>query len=148
MILGIGMDLCEIGRIQKALDRWGERFAGKVLVEHELQRFRRHRKPAAYLAKRFAAKEAFSKAVGRGIRYPVNWHNVGVVNARSGKPSLEFSAALLEWMRERGMGTVHLSLTDETGLAAAYVIVEAAEAGPDSDPGPAVATAFAEGRKA
>ena len=128
MILGIGMDLCDIVRIQKALDRWGERFAGKILVEHELKRFRAHRKPAAYLAKRFAAKEAFSKAVGRGIRYPVNWHNVGVVNAPSGKPSLKFSPALETWMKERGMGEVHLSLTDEIAMAAAYVIVEKAEA--------------------
>jgi holo-[acyl-carrier protein] synthase len=128
VILGIGMDLCDIVRIQKALDRWGDRFAGKVLVEHELKRFRAHRKPAAYLAKRFAAKEAFSKAVGRGIRHPVNWHNIGVVNAPSGKPSFKFSAALEAWMKERGMGTVHLSITDEIAMAAAYVIVEKAEA--------------------
>src|SRR5688572_9079086 len=72
MIYGIGMDLCEIGRIRKALERWGERFAQKILVESEMQRFRRHRKPEAFLAKRFAAKEAFSKAVGRGIRHPVS----------------------------------------------------------------------------
>lgn len=127
MILGIGMDLCDIVRIQKALDRWGERFAGKILVEHELKRFRAHRKPAAYLAKRFAAKEAFSKAVGRGIRYPVNWHNVGVINASSGKPSLQFSPALEAWLKGRGVGAVHLSLTDEISMAAAYVIIEKAE---------------------
>jgi len=124
MILGIGMDLCEIGRIQRALDRWGERFAKKVLVDSELQRYRRHRKPAAYVAKRFAAKEAFSKAVGRGIRYPVNWHNIGVENERSGKPVLRFSPALDAWLKARGVAVVHVSLTDETNLAAAYVIVE------------------------
>ena len=127
MILGIGMDLCDIVRIQKAVDRWGERFAEKILVEQELKRFRAHRKPAAYLAKRFAAKEAFSKAVGRGIRYPVNWHNVSVVNAPSGKPSLQFSPALASWLKERGVGAVHLSLTDEISMAAAYVIIEKAE---------------------
>jgi len=128
MILGIGMDLCDIVRIQKALDRWGERFAERILVGHELKRFRSHRKPAAYLAKRFAAKEAFSKAVGRGIRYPVNWHNVGVINAPSGKPSLQFSPVLQAWLKERGVGAVHLSLTDEISMAAAYVIIEKAEA--------------------
>ena len=129
MILGIGMDLCEIARVQRALDRWGERFAEKILVAQELERFRRHAKPAAYLAKRFAAKEAFSKAVGRGIRHPVNWHNVSVENARSGKPQLVFSPALDAWLKERRVTAVHVSLTDETALAAAYVIVECAEEG-------------------
>ena len=85
MILGIGTDLCEIGRIQAALDRFGPRFAGKILVASELTRFARHRKPAAYLAKRFAAKEAFSRAMGTGIHFPVNWHNVWVENERSGQ---------------------------------------------------------------
>ena len=118
------MDLCEIGRIQRALDRFGERFARKILVESELERFRRNRKPAAYLAKRFAAKEAFSKALGTGIRHPVNWHNVAVENARSGKPSLRFSPALDALLKSRGVTKVHVSLTDETSLAAAYVIVE------------------------
>ncbi len=70
MILGIGTDLCDIGRVQRALDRYGERFATRILVEAEMERFLRHRKPAAYLAKRFAAKEAFSKAMGTGLRYP------------------------------------------------------------------------------
>jgi holo-[acyl-carrier protein] synthase len=127
MIYGIGMDLCEIGRIQKALERWGERFAHKILVESEMQRFHRHRRPAAFLAKRFAAKEAFSKAVGRGIRHPVSWHTITVVNAASGKPSLQFTPALEAWLKERGIGAVHVSITDEINMAAAYVIAEAAE---------------------
>ena len=70
MILGIGTDLCDIGRIERALERFGERFAARILVEAELRRFRLHRKGAAYLAKRFAAKEAFSKALGTGILAP------------------------------------------------------------------------------
>ena len=86
MILGIGTDLCEIGRIQRAMDRFGDRFARKILGASELERFRSHRQPAAYLAKRFAAKEAFSKAIGTGIRYPVTWRNVNVVNGPSGRP--------------------------------------------------------------
>ena len=93
MIIGIGTDLCEIGRVQRALDRHGERFARKILVESELDRFRQHRKPAAYLAKRFAAKEAFSKAMGTGIHFPVNWHNVSVDNERSGRPMLRVLGA-------------------------------------------------------
>lgn len=124
MILGIGTDLCDIGRIEKVLERFGERFAARILVESELRRFRQHRKGAAYLAKRFAAKEAFSKALGTGIHFPVNWHNVWVENARSGKPSLKFSRPLAALLERRGIASVHLSITDEIGMACAFVVVE------------------------
>lgn len=124
MIIGIGTDLCEIGRVQRALDRHGERFARKILIEPELDRFRQHRKPAAYLAKRFAAKEAFSKAMGTGIHFPVNWHNVSVENGRSGRPILQFSAPLEVLLRSRGVTAAHLSLTDEIGMACAFVVLE------------------------
>jgi holo-[acyl-carrier protein] synthase len=124
MILGIGTDLCEIGRIEKALGRFGERFAQRILVPSELEVFRRRRKSAAYLAKRFAAKEAFSKAMGTGIHFPVNWHNVWVVNNRAGAPALEFSKALAALLKRRAIERVHISLTDEVGLACAYVILE------------------------
>ncbi len=124
MIAGIGTDLCDVGRIQRALDRYGERFARRILVESELERFRRHRKPAAYLARRFAAKEAFSKAMGTGIRFPVNWHNICVENERSGKPVLRFSDALSQLLHSRGIVAAHISITDEIGLASAYVILE------------------------
>jgi holo-[acyl-carrier protein] synthase len=124
VILGIGTDLVEIDRIEAALDRWGERFALKILVPRELDRFARHRKRAAYLAKRFAAKEAFSKAMGTGIRHPVNWQNIGVVNHASGRPYLELSADLGDFVRSRGILNVHVSLTDERGIAAAFVVLE------------------------
>ena len=124
MIIGIGTDLCEIGRVQRALNRHGERFARKILIESELDRFRQHRKPAAYLAKRFAAKEAFSKAMGTGIHFPVNWHNVSVANGRSGRPMLQFSAPLEVLLRSRGVTATHLSLTDEIGMACAFVVLE------------------------
>jgi len=124
VILGIGTDLCDIGRVERVLKRFGEKFAERILVASELQRFRRHRKPAAYLAKRFAAKEALSKALGTGIHFPVNWHNVWVENARSGRPSLKFSNALARLLAERGVEEVHLSLTDEIGMACAFVVVE------------------------
>ena len=89
-----------------------------------MERFRRHRKPAGYLAKRFAAKEAFSKALGTGIRFPVNWHNVWVENERSGKPVLKFSRPLAALLKKRGVKNVYLSLTDEPHLACAFVVVE------------------------
>jgi holo-[acyl-carrier protein] synthase len=124
LIYGIGTDVVEIGRIEKALERWGERFAERILCPPELARFKKHKQPVAYLAKRFAAKEAFTKALGTGIRAPANWHGVWVVNHRSGKPQLEFSAALAELLRSRGIRRSHLTLTDERGMAAATVILE------------------------
>lgn len=126
MILGIGTDLCEISRIEKALGRFGERFAQRILVPSELEVFRRRRKSAAYLAKRFAAKEAFSKAMGTGIHFPVNWHNVWVVNNRAGAPALEFSKPLAALLKRLGIEKVHITLTDEIGLACAFVIFEGA----------------------
>jgi holo-[acyl-carrier protein] synthase len=127
MIYGVGNDVVEIGRIERALERFGERFAARILVASEIEVFRRRRARAGYLAKRFAAKEAFSKALGVGIRYPVNWHNVWVVNERSGKPALEFSRPLAALLKRRGVAKVHLSLTDEIGMACAFVVIE----GPD-----------------
>jgi len=124
VIVGIGTDLVEIARVAAALARHGDRFAHRILVAREYERFAAHRKPAAYLAKRFAAKEAFSKAMGTGIRAPVNWHNIGVVNHASGRPYLELSEALADLVRRRGIRNVHVSITDERGIAAAFVVLE------------------------
>jgi holo-[acyl-carrier protein] synthase len=121
----VGTDLIEVQRVARVLERYGERFARRILCEPELKRFRAHRQPVAYLAKRFAAKEAFSKALGTGIHAPANWHGVWVSNLRSGKPVLEYSPALAELMRGRGITRSHVSITDERGMAAATVILEA-----------------------
>ncbi len=124
MILGTGTDLVDIRRIERALARFGHRFARRVLVDEEYQRFCTHAKPAHYLAKRFAAKEAFSKAMGTGIHFPVNWHNVSVANERSGKPYLKFSASLAALIEQRGISRAHLSLSDEVEMACAFVVLE------------------------
>ena len=124
MIYGVGTDLIEIRRIERALERFGERFARRILCQPELRRFHGHRQPAAYLAKRFAAKEAFTKALGTGIHAPANWHGVWVSNLRSGKPVLEFSAALKQLLEARRIRGAHLSLTDEHHVACATVILE------------------------
>ena len=124
MIYGVGTDVVEIGRIAKALERFGERFARRVLCEPELKRFARHRLPANYLAKRFAAKEAFTKALGTGIHAPANWHGVWVTNLKSGKPVLEFTPALQQLLRQRNIAHAHVSLSDEKGVAFATVILE------------------------
>ncbi|MCD6040790.1 MAG: synthase [Burkholderiales bacterium] len=126
MIYGIGTDVVEIERIRKALERWGERFAERVLCEPELERFRSHKQPISYLAKRFAAKEAFTKALGTGIRAPANWHGVWVINRPSGKPELEYSSELRSLLQKRGISRSHLTLTDERGVAVATVILECA----------------------
>ena len=124
MIYGVGTDLIEIKRVERVLARFGERFARRILCEPELKRFRAHKQPVAYLAKRFAAKEAFTKALGTGIHAPANWHGVWVVNLKSGKPQLEFSDELQELLQQRQIRRSHLSLTDEREIAAATVILE------------------------
>jgi holo-[acyl-carrier protein] synthase len=124
MIYGVGTDLIEIKRVERVLKRFGDRFAQRILCEPELKRFRSHKQPVAYLAKRFAAKEAFTKALGTGIHAPANWHGVWVVNLKSGKPVLEFSPPLKELLRQRKIRNSHLSLTDEREIAAATVILE------------------------
>jgi holo-[acyl-carrier protein] synthase len=124
VIYGVGTDLIEIRRVERVLERFGERFARRILCEPELKRFRAHRQPVAYLAKRFAAKEAFTKALGTGIHAPANWHGVWVINLKSGKPQLQFSDALQELLKQKQIRSSHLSLTDEREIAAATVILE------------------------
>jgi holo-[acyl-carrier protein] synthase len=124
MIYGVGTDLIEIPRVARVLERFGERFARRILCEPELRRFRAHKQPVAYLAKRFAAKEAFTKALGTGIHAPANWHGVWVTNMKSGKPELNFSDPLKVLLAKRRVSRSHLSLTDERGMASATVILE------------------------
>jgi holo-[acyl-carrier protein] synthase len=124
VIYGVGTDIVEVGRIEKALARFGERFAKRILCDPELKRFQNHRQKANYLAKRFAAKEAFTKALGTGIHAPANWHGVWVKNLPSGKPVLEFSESLKALMDKWQISNTHLSLADERGMAVATVILE------------------------
>lgn len=124
MIFGVGTDVVEISRIEAALKRHGERFALRILCPPELERFKRHRLPANYLAKRFAAKEAFTKALGTGIKSPANWHGVWVRNLASGRPVLEFSEPLQKLLKMKGVTSAHISLSDEKGVAFATVILE------------------------
>ena len=129
MIVGIGTDICDIRRIERALERHGDRFAEKVLGPRELEVFRARRARVAargmrYVATRFAAKEAFSKAVGLGMRMPMQWRSCQVINARSGKPEIVLSGDLADWFGARGW-KVHVTVTDESDYAAAFVVVEA-----------------------
>jgi len=130
MIIGLGSDLCNIERIQASLDRFGERFERRVFTD--VERAKAARRPftkAGTLAKRFAAKEAFSKAVGTGFRAGVFMKDIGVVNAPSGAPTLALTGgakARLDAMTPQGHAmAVHLTLTDDHPWAQAFVILEA-----------------------
>ncbi|WP_419321149.1 holo-ACP synthase [Caulobacter sp. ErkDOM-E] len=129
MIIGIGSDLCDIRRIEKSLERFGDRFTNKVFTD--IERTRSERKPdrASSYAKRFAAKEACSKALGTGLKRGVHLAGMGVVNLPSGKPTMALTggaAAQLASMVPAGMTPViHLSLTDDHPYAQAFVIIEA-----------------------
>ncbi|PXA99459.1 holo-ACP synthase [Nostoc sp. 3335mG] len=130
MIVGLGSDLCNIERIRNSLERFGERFENRVFTEVELGKARRRpHTRAATLAKRFAAKEAFSKAVGTGFRRGVFMKDIGVVNAPSGAPTLALAggaqAALDRLIPEGHEARVHLTLTDDDPWAQAFVVIEA-----------------------
>lgn len=128
MIYGIGTDIIRISRIEAALARNGERFAEKILGPEEFQKYlRRKAKVQArgirFLATRFAAKEAFSKAIGLGMHMPMTWRTMQTLNAPSGKPVAVTSGTLDAFMHQNGL-TAQVSITDEVEYAVAFVIVE------------------------
>jgi holo-[acyl-carrier protein] synthase len=131
MIFGIGTDICDVRRLALVLDRRGERFAEKVLGPHEIEVFRSRRRRVEarglqYLATRFSAKEAFSKAIGLGMRMPMTWRGCEVVKAASGKPEIRLHGELAAWFEARRL-RAHVSVTDETDYAASFVVVECLE---------------------
>jgi holo-[acyl-carrier protein] synthase len=128
MIYGIGTDIIDIRRLRATVERRGERFAQKVLGEHELAVYRARsarvaQRGLSFLATRFSAKEAFSKAIGLGMRMPMTWRACEIVNAASGKPEIRLNGALAEWFAARGL-RAHVSVSDESDYAAAFVVVE------------------------
>ena len=128
MIYGIGTDICDVRRIQASLDRHGERFARKVLSAGELATWqeRSARWPdrgVRYLATRFSAKEAFSKAIGLGMRMPMTWRHCEVAKLPTGQPIIVLHGTLKAWCEARGLHA-HLSVTDETDYAASFCVVE------------------------
>ena len=129
MIIGIGADLSDIRRIQKALDRFGDRFKERCFTELERTRSDRKPDPAWSYAKRFAAKEACAKALGTGIRSDVYWRDMGVVNKPSGQPTLALTGNAAEHLKRLTPpgheAHIHLTLTDEYPYAQAFVVIEA-----------------------
>ncbi len=131
VIVGIGTDICDVRRMRATLARRGERFAERVLGDQELAVFRARRARAevrgvAYLATRFSAKEAFSKAIGLGIRMPMTWRGCEILNEASGKPYVRLNGVLADWFAARGW-RAHVTVTDESDYAASFVVVETLE---------------------
>jgi len=133
MILGIGNDIIDIQRIERTLERYGERFINRLYTDIEQQKSERRRNRAASYAKRFAAKEACSKALGTGIRQGVFWRDMGVVNLRSGQPTMALTGGAAERLaRMVPMDMepqIHLTITDDGPLAQAIVIISAVPGG-------------------
>ena len=128
MIYGIGNDICDVRRIRASVERHGERFAARILSDTELATWRSRsarwpERGVRFLATRFSAKEAFSKAIGLGMVMPMAWRSCEVANLPSGQPTLVLHGALKDWFEARAL-TVHLSLSDETDYAASFCVVE------------------------
>lgn len=127
-IAGIGTDIIYISRIERAYAHFSTRFLERILGEQEKEIFARRyardpQRGLRFLATRFAAKEAFSKAIGLGMRMPMAWSRMQTLNARSGKPTVVLNGDLAAWYESR-FGTAHITLTDESDLVMAFVVVE------------------------
>jgi holo-[acyl-carrier protein] synthase len=124
MIHGIGTDLLDAERIRHGLARFGEPYAERILAPAEHARYATSHDPARFLAKCFAAKEAFAKAAGTGLRAPVTLRNIAVLRDPQGKPFLQCAPELAAWLQARGVTAHHVSLSDEGDLVLAFVVLE------------------------
>jgi holo-[acyl-carrier protein] synthase len=124
MIVGIGIDIVDVSRIDHLLREYGDQFARRVLAEAERQAFAASTRPVWFLANRFAAKEALSKALGTGLRYPVTLHAISVSGDSLGKPAFGFHGPLPGYLASRGVAHHHLSLSHEKAMACAVVVLE------------------------
>ncbi|TAG78209.1 MAG: holo-ACP synthase [Burkholderiales bacterium] len=124
MIYGIGTDVVSIERIRQTIERHGAQFAQRILSDAELVQLNEAKDPTTWIAKRWAAKEAFGKAAGIGIRTPLVLQAIGIVNDVEGKPSFELAPAVKAWLTERGITRTHVSISDEREYAIAFVVFE------------------------
>ena len=128
MIYGIGTDICDVRRIRASLEKHGDRFAAKVLSDAEFKTWKARsarwpERGVRYLATRFSAKEAFSKAIGLGMRMPMTWKLCEIANERSGKPVIVLHGGLKDWFESKAL-TAHVTVTDENDYAASFCVVE------------------------
>ncbi|MBK9160579.1 MAG: holo-ACP synthase [Nitrosomonadales bacterium] len=124
MIHGIGTDIVELSRIERMWEQHGMRLAAHLLSKAELAELAGHASPARLLSKRFAAKEAFAKAVGSGMRHPVSLRRIGVTHDSLGKPELQFDDMLRAHLAQLGIVRHHLSISDERDMVVAFVVLE------------------------
>lgn len=124
MIYGIGTDIVEVARLEHSIQNFGDEFALRVLAESEMESYQLTKLKARFLAKRFAAKEAFSKALGTGIRGVVSFQNIAVSHDDLGKPVLVLAQELELFVQEKHITHMHVSISDEKNLAAAFVVLE------------------------
>lgn len=124
MIFGIGTDIVEVARIEASITQFGDDFAKRILADSEISSYEKSSIKARFLAKRFAAKEAFSKALGTGLRAPATFQNIAVGHDDLGKPLLVFAAELQAFMSTKNITQTHISISDEKNLAAAFVVLE------------------------
>lgn len=127
MVTGIGVDIVEIKRFQRMVDRFGDRIAKRLLTTREFTQYQQRNNSLSFLAARFAAKEAASKALGTGIAKGIGFHMIEVVNNESGKPDLLFHDLALELIEQRSIHRCLLSLSDEKNYAVAMVVLETEE---------------------
>lgn len=124
MIVGIGVDIVDVDRIERLLRLYGDQFARRLLAHPERADFEASSRPIWFLANRFAAKEALSKALGTGLRHPVTLHAISVASDSIGKPAFGFHGLLPAYLASRGISRHHLSLSHEKGMACAIVVLE------------------------
>lgn len=124
MIYGIGTDIAAVARFEALLAKHGERIGHRILAPAEWPDFETDPHPARFLAKRFAAKEAFGKALGTGLRHPVTLQHLQVVHSDLGAPSFKFDSSVQSLLEQKGIWRHHLSLSDEHSMAVAFVILE------------------------
>ena len=126
MIYGIGTDILRIERIEQLYDKYGQALAERLLSRIELLEWRSVGNKTNFLAKRFAAKEAFAKAVHTGLRSPVTLHHISIAHDKLGRPEFVVEPPLQEWLSRQGIGRVHLSLSDDNGAVVAFAVAEKA----------------------
>jgi holo-[acyl-carrier protein] synthase len=124
MIYGIGTDIVEVTRIEQSIAKFGDEFARRILAESEFQSYQASNIKARFIAKRFAAKEAFSKALGTGLRAPATLHNIAVSHDELGKPLLVLAPELQAYLDERQITAMHITISDEKTLAVSFVVLE------------------------
>ncbi|AOE50393.1 holo-ACP synthase [Kangiella sediminilitoris] len=123
-IFGVGTDIVSLARIERSFQRHGDKFAERILSDIELNEYQQKKNKQAYLAKRFAAKEAISKALGTGMRKGIHFQQLVIVSSELGKPEVQLYGAAKDWASKQHINTIHLTISDERDFAVAFAVAE------------------------